>query len=63
MQGIAIKPTRPKRHSAMKAMTKPPTMAEKFITTVETKEVTKLFTCLESTPNLVAANPPLFSFF
>ena len=35
---------------------------EKFMTKVETSEVTKLLTCLESVPNLLAAAPPLFYF-
>ncbi len=35
---------------------------EKFMTKVETREVTKLLTCLESVPNLLAAAPPLFYF-
>ena len=63
IQGIATRPTNPKRHSAQKAMIRPITIAEKFIKTVETKDVTKLFTCLESTPKRVAASPPLFYFF
>ena len=63
MQGIAISPTKPSLHSAKKAITNPPTIAEKFIKTVEINEVTKPFTCLESTPKRVAANPPLFYFF
>ena len=62
MHGIATSPTNPSLHSARKAITSPPTIAEKFIKTVETNDVTKLLTCLESTPNLVAASPPLFSF-
>ena len=46
-----------------KAKTIPIMMEERLIVTVDINEVTKLFTCLESTPNRVAADPPRFYFF
>lgn len=58
MQGIAIKPIKPSLHSKIKARIIPMMIDEKFITKVETREVAKLFTCLESIPNLLAAIPP-----
>ncbi|CAM6002146.1 unnamed protein product [Sphagnum balticum] len=58
--GIATSPTSPNLHSKTKANIIPRTIEEKFITRVETKDVARLFTCLESTPNLAAAAPPLF---
>ena len=58
MQGIATNPTNPSLHSNMKASIIPVIIEEKFITNVEIIEVVKLFTCLESIPNLVAAVPP-----
>lgn len=63
MHGIAISPTIPSLHSKIKTKTIPTTIVEKFITKVETNEVTKLLTCLESIPNLLATAPPLFYFF
>jgi len=60
MQGMAMRPTKPILHSKINAKIIPIIIEEKFITKVETREVAKLFTCLESTPNRVAAAPPLF---
>lgn len=62
MQGIAMIPTSPSLHSKTKARIIPMMMEEKFMSTVDTKEVSKLLTCLESTPKRVAAAPPLFFF-
>lgn len=44
MQGIAMRPTRPKRHQNAKANIIPIMIEEKFITNVDTKEVAKLLT-------------------
>lgn len=63
MQGMAIRPTRPNLHSKMKARIMPTMMEEKFMTRVDTIDVAKLFTCRESTPNLLAAAPPRLRFF
>ncbi len=60
MQGIAIRPTRPRRHSKINAKIMPVMIVEKFINKVETKDVSRLLTLLESTPNRVAAAPPRF---
>lgn len=62
MQGIAIRPIKPSLHSKIKAKIIPMIIEEKFMTKVETREVAKLFTCLESIPNLLAAVPPRFAF-
>jgi hypothetical protein len=63
MQGMAMSPTKPILHSKTKAKIIPVMMVEKFMRTVEMREVSRLFTCLESTPKRVAACPPLFFFF
>ena len=60
IEGIAISPTSPNLHSNANAIMSPPTIEEKFMRTVDTMEVTRLLTCLESMPNLLAAKPPLF---
>jgi len=60
MQGIATRPTKPILHSKINAKIMPIIIEEKFITRVEMSEVARLLTCLESTPNRVAAAPPLF---
>ena len=62
IHGIAINPTNPSLHSNTKASIMPAIMVEQFITKVETKDVASPFTCLESIPNLVAADPPRFVF-
>lgn len=62
IQGMAIKPTNPSLHSKTKAKTMPAMIVEPFMTKVDTSEVASPFTCLESIPNLVAADPPLFLF-
>lgn len=61
MQGIATSPINPILKSKIIAKAKAIEIVERFIKTVETKEVAKLLTNLESTPTAVAIFPPLFS--